>query len=454
MKTKYRKNPKKQAVCILLLAFVLCGGTVAFCSSPQSVIIQESILTNEERAVMTSKEITDRERIYDRQVLDRQPYDFSEVTIACIGDSITEGVNGSTGHADGLTYPEVIKEALHAKEVYNLGIGGSTIGDYWAAAMVNRYMEIPQDTDIIIVYGGINDVFSGTGETIGNLTALTDDTFCGDLDTLLEGIRINYPTSWLILVTPMDTVTIEEVRALNPQMKPIEEYVDAMITLAQKYDVDVIDLFHSNFMNSYDPEVFSTYVPGCHPTDEGYRILGEHIAKEVIRISLENEADGQFLGKWNGFTVSGNVYGGVSDNAPGDAGSNSVSGNTSDDVSSNSASGNAFYGVSGNSVSGNASDDVSGNSVSGNTAYDVSGNSVSGNAAGDVGGDGVSGNTSYDAGGNGISGNTSYDVSGNGIWGNPPDEEADGSRSDSHYGEILESGMDILMNGRQTDSNP
>jgi len=338
MKIEYRKRTGKRLTAILVLACLLYTGVVAFCNYPQSVFIQESILTNEERMVMTSKEITDREHEYDQEVLARQPYDFSEVTIACLGDSITEGINGATGQADGLTYPEVIKEVLGAKEVYNLGVGGSTIGDYWASAMVNRYMEIPKDTDIIIVYGGINDVFSGTDETIGNLQALTEDTFCGDLDTLLEGIRIHYPTSWLILVTPMDTVTIEDVRALNPDMEPIEDYVDAMINLAGKYDVDVIDLFHADFMNSYDQEVYNAYVPGCHPTDEGYRMLGEHIAKEVVRISLENEADGQYLGKWNGYTVSGNV-----------------SGNMSGDIS-----GNMWGSVSGN-VSGNAAEDVSGN---------------------------------------------------------------------------------------------
>ncbi len=338
MKTEYRKSTKKRVVCILILACMLYVGVVAFCDYPYTFTIQESILTNEERAVMASKEITDRENAYDREILAKQPYDFSEVTIACLGDSITEGVNGATGHADGLTYPEVIKEVLHAKEVYNLGVGGSTIGDYWAAAMVNRYMEIPKDTNIIIVYGGINDVFSGTDETIGSLNTLSEDTFCGDLDTLLEGLRIHYPTSWLILVTPMDTVTIEEVRSLNPDMEPIETYVNAMISLAEKYDVDVIDLFHSNFMNSYDSEVFNSYVPGCHPTDEGYRILGEHIAKEVIRISLENEADGEYLGKWNGFTVSGNVSGNIAESVSGDASGNiteSVSENVSDNMPEN-----------------------------------------------------------------------------------------------------------------------
>ena len=171
-------------------------------------------------------------------------------------------------------------------------------------------------------------------------------------------------------------------------------------------------------MNSYDPEVYSAYVPGCHPTDEGYRILGEHIAKEVIRISLENEADGQFLGRWNGFTVSCNEYGGVPENG---VSGNSISGNTLGDVSGNSVSGNAPGDVSANDVSGNDFDGVWKNSVSGNAPGDISANSVSGNAAGDVSG-------------NSVSGNTSGGLSDNDI---------------SVCGELLESGTDILENSME-----
>ncbi len=304
MKTTYRKN-NKRILRNILLAIVVIAVIVMYYNQFKVFPVKESVLTDKKRASMTSKEITDKENAYDRRVLASHPYDFSDVKIAFLGDSITEGINGETGQADGLTYPEVVKEVLGAEAVYNLGIGGSTIGDYWPAAMVNRYMEIPAETDIIIVYGGLNDVFSGTDITIGDLESLEENTFCGDLDTLLKGIRIQYPESWLIVVTPMDSVTIEEVRTLNPDMEPIEDYVNAIISLAAKYNADVIDLFNNNFLNSYDKGVYDAYVPGCHPVDEGYRILGEHIAKEIIRISLENEADGEYLGKWNGYTVSG-----------------------------------------------------------------------------------------------------------------------------------------------------
>lgn len=306
MKTLYGSNRKKFIVSGVLLAVVMVILAVVYYNQFKIFSIKECVLTDEQLVKLSSKEITDKENAYDKKVLESHPYDFSDVKLAFLGDSITEGINGETGQADGLTYPEVVKEVLGAEAVYNLGIGGSTIGDYWPEAMVNRYMEIPAETDIIIVYGGLNDVFSGTDITIGDLDTLEENTFCGDLDTLLKGVRIHYPESWLIVVTPMDSITIEEVRALNPDMEPIEDYVNAIISLAGKYNADVIDLFHCNFLNSYDKGVFDAYVPGCHPNDAGYQILGEHIAKEIIRISIENESDGEYLGKWNGYTVSGN----------------------------------------------------------------------------------------------------------------------------------------------------
>ena len=70
----------------------------------------------------------DRERIAENQ------YDFSEMKIACLGDSITAAANleGEENY-EQYAYPAKLQELLGAKEVYNLGIGGSSIGRYWAA---------------------------------------------------------------------------------------------------------------------------------------------------------------------------------------------------------------------------------------------------------------------------------------------------------------------------------
>ncbi len=289
MESEYRNKRRKHVACCLFIAGLLCAGVVVWFKCFDTMEVKESVLTQEQRSSMTSKQITDKENAYDKKILKRHLYDFADVKIACLGDSITQGINGATGRADGLTYPQAMQEALGAEEVYNLGIGGSSISNYWSNAMVGRYMEIPQDSDIIIVFGGLNDVFSGSFANIGDVSTLAPNTFCGDLDALLTGIQTNYPDSLLILVTPMKSITVEEVSMINPFMCPMKYYVDIMLYLAEKHDVEVIDLYYNDFMNSYDKEVYVAYMPGCHPVDAGYRVLGEHIAKEIVRIVLEAE---------------------------------------------------------------------------------------------------------------------------------------------------------------------
>ena len=68
----------------------------------------------------------------------------------------------------------------------NLGIGGSSIGRYWDHAFVDRYQEIPADTDLIIVMGGTNDGFCLTNEDLGTFEERRERTFIGDLDELMR----------------------------------------------------------------------------------------------------------------------------------------------------------------------------------------------------------------------------------------------------------------------------
>ena len=85
----------------------------------------------------------------------------------------------------------MLGEALDARQVYNLGIGGSSIGRYWADAFVDRYENIPKDTDIILVMGGTNDEFCASLVEFGNSAERKKRTFWGDLDELMDGLKEN-----------------------------------------------------------------------------------------------------------------------------------------------------------------------------------------------------------------------------------------------------------------------
>ena len=90
--------------------------------------------------------------------------------ITCIGDSITYG-NGGSYKEDGtqISYCDYLSQILSA-EVINLGVGGAAIGDYWDEnSLILRWHQIPHDSDIIIIYGGVNDYFIGKMFLIWNL---------------------------------------------------------------------------------------------------------------------------------------------------------------------------------------------------------------------------------------------------------------------------------------------
>ena len=251
----------------------------------RSIYKQEEMSLNERRQLRTSLEETLEVNQADRERIAENKTDFSGVRIACLGDSITAAANleGEEGYQQ-YAYPARLKELLGAEEVYNLGIGGSSIGRYWADAYVDRYQEIPEDTDIIIVMGGTNDAFCASDKEFGNLEERKYRTFCGDLNELMKGIKEKYPDTEVFFATPLPNVLQDYLMKERDYLLPQQKYVDVIKTLAKEYDYDVIDLYNSNILDSHDANVIADYIPdGVHGNHEGYQIIAEHFASELVQ---------------------------------------------------------------------------------------------------------------------------------------------------------------------------
>lgn len=227
----------------------------------------------------------------DQELLENCTIDFSDKKIACLGDSITEAANLSDlENYRQYSYPTYLAEILGAKEVVNLGIGGSSLGRYWQNAFVERYREIPKDTDIIFVMGGTNDGFCLHTENVGNFEERLPRTLIGDLDELMRGLKADYPDAEVVFVTPLPNVLHDMLRAERPQLLSQRVVVDTMIRLAHEYGFDVIDLYDSNFLDSHDAAIISNYVPdGVHCNPEGYRLLAQHLAADYVRLREQEE---------------------------------------------------------------------------------------------------------------------------------------------------------------------
>ncbi len=252
------------------------------------------------RNIRSSYAETEQTNGEDRFIINNNTYDFSGMTIACLGDSITEGSNlDKMENYQQYSYPSVLKNILQAKEVYNLGIGGSSYGRYWDQAFVDRYKEIPKDTDIILVMGGTNDGFAASEKELGSLAEKKPKTFYGDVDELMRGLKADYPEAKIIFITPLPNVLHDYLRVQRNYLLPQKVFANAVKELAAQYDIDVIDLYNSNLLDTHDAQVISTYMPdGVHGNPAGYQILAEHLASRVIRIMEEDGASQN--------TVSGN----------------------------------------------------------------------------------------------------------------------------------------------------
>lgn len=221
----------------------------------------------------------------DKEYIAENVYDFSNMKIACLGDSITAASNlVNEENYEQYSYPAVLQELLGAKEVYNLGIGGSSIGRYWSDPFVERYTDIPEDVDIIIVMGGVNDGFCASPEEFGNLEERAYRTFCGDLDELMKGIKADYPNATVFFATPMSNSLHGAIMSQNPERMPQQAYVQVIETLSAEYGFEFIDLYNTGFLDSYDGDIEAEFIPdSTHGNQAGYRVLAERFACEIVK---------------------------------------------------------------------------------------------------------------------------------------------------------------------------
>lgn len=255
----------------------------------------EGVTIEDKLATRSSYDETMAVNAFDKMVIENSKVDFSDVKITIMGDSLTAGTNLSEEEMPKYNWPTQLQEILGCKEVVNLGIGGSTVSrciEHFS--MCDRWNEISPDSDIIIIMGGSNDMLFEDKWQFGELEyerRMTNGTFCGDLDEMLGNMKwkfrdhndVNYCK--LIYINPPSTILNDAVYAVDPgNMVAQSSFAEAINVIAPTYGFEVIDMYNNNILNSHDADINAQFVyDGIHCNKEGYKIIAEHVASQLIQ---------------------------------------------------------------------------------------------------------------------------------------------------------------------------
>lgn len=200
---------------------------------------------------------------------------------ACLGDSLTESNSRTTKH-----YFDYIAEKTGIKTV-NLGVSGT---GYMRRKDINRAFyqrvsDIPEDADVITIFGSGNDLSSD--QTLGTVTDTGTDTICGCINATIDAIYERIPLARLGIVTPTPWVGSMPSKTTCGMAK----YSEAIVEICKRRSIPCLDLYHESNLRP-DDENFRKLAfskdggNGVHPDEKGHEIIAASFQSLLERLIL------------------------------------------------------------------------------------------------------------------------------------------------------------------------
>lgn len=208
------------------------------------------------------------------------------MNIGFLGDSITLGYALSDRSK---RYSTLICEQLHATEV-NHGITGTLVAraglntsdglDY-----VSR-LHLILDCDVAVIFGGTNDYFWSDKPILGD----DDSYFDHAMETIAKEIVKARAGRITLIVTPYPHNGIgnflggdgwrassrHDTSQKNYNGETLSDYVNSTVRICEKYGLHYLNL-HKDF--GFDWRLHTS--DGCHPNEEGHKILAKVIGARL-----------------------------------------------------------------------------------------------------------------------------------------------------------------------------
>lgn len=203
------------------------------------------------------------------------------ITVACVGDSITEGACCSNGTY--CTYPAVLQRILWKDYIIvNYGVSGKTMREDLADAYIKTgaytsMLRNAREADITLIMLGTNDSNRDRAWN-ANSSALFEEGYRNLLD---EINKKNSNMTYFLMNCPVyggnDAFGSETVRDLQ------KELTDTLID--EGWDLHFFDMY----TYTKDTVTLRNFYDGLHPNDKGYSLLAKGVADmlEAYRATAE-----------------------------------------------------------------------------------------------------------------------------------------------------------------------
>lgn len=142
---------------------------------------------------------------------------------------------------------------------------------------------IPEDADVVTIYGSGNDL----SQPLGEVTDTGTDTLCGCINTTIDNYNELFPGTPLGIVTPCPWSNA------NPASETcaMALYSAAIVEICKRRSIPCLDLYHCSNLRPWEAkfrELFYTRDNGggCHPDENGHAILAPKFAAFLEQLIL------------------------------------------------------------------------------------------------------------------------------------------------------------------------
>lgn len=227
----------------------------------------------------------------DKQIIDNSCVNFKDKTISFIGDSITAGIGGRLdSEGNQVSYVDYAKKTLNIGNAIKNGKPGRMVASYGDDSYSLKdtiEQNVYMFSDAIVIFLGVNDyLIEQNNKRYGELdvNSYSDAGFCGGVRSICKFFNNNLPDMPIFFVT---TYNFDHISSSTFSDMPIppsySDYMNKLKETVKNYGMNVIDLYNTDFMNCKDLESKSRLLAdSVHPNDEGYQLLGDHIAAELV----------------------------------------------------------------------------------------------------------------------------------------------------------------------------